>query len=501
MKKIKKIVRNRRNKKYKEISNKKENYQYLKIRKTYSETNLLIEKRKSEKLSTKSKINKYRLTIILFLTIIIILFIILIAINFRNNLIVYKNNLIVYKNNENVDNNNENVDNNNENVDKDANIICDNETIYYEEKFDSYIEAFNKSKDFINNNLKGILLNSKKINLSKKPKITVVIPCYNCKNYILSCVRSIQNQNFYNFEIIIADDASNNDTILYLEKLQKEEQRIKIIRNKNNMGTLYTRSIGTLSSDGKYIFTMDSDDMYLDENVLSSIINIAYKCNFDIIIFNSICTDLKPDVDTTKISICLLELNHKPNLVLFQPNLGYYPITPTNNIGATSGNEVLIRPKCIKTKIYKEALNKLGEERYSRHMLLGEDDMANYIIFNTAQVAKFVPRYGYLYINNQGSISKTEKDMAKLTTYFIYIYDAMIDFSLNLANNKKVLVNYIIFILENKYLKNALTSNEYNNKLFISCLDRVFNCSLISDEYIVIAIHLEMYFIFFEIFG
>ena len=253
MKKIKKIVRNRRNKKYKEISNKKENYQYLKIRKTYSETNLLIEKRKSEKLSTKSNINKYRLTIILFLTIIIILFIILIAINFRNNLIVYKNNENVDNNNENVDNNNENVDNNNENVDKDANIICDNETIYYEEKFDSYIEAFNKSKDFINNNLKGILLNSKKINLSKKPKITVVIPCYNCQNYILSCVRSIQNQNFYNFEIIIADDASNNDTILYLEKLQKEEQRIKIIRNKNNMGTLYTRSIGTLSSDGIYI--------------------------------------------------------------------------------------------------------------------------------------------------------------------------------------------------------------------------------------------------------
>ena len=462
MKKIRNIVRNRRNKKYKEIYNKKVNYKLLTIRKTYYETNLMLRKRKFEKLSKKSNINKYKLTITLFLTIIIILFIILRTINFRNNSLVY---------------------NNNENVDKDKNIICDNKTIYYEEKFDSYIDAFKKSKNFINNNLKGILVNNKKINLSKKPEISVVIPCYNCRNYILRCVRSIQNQIFSNFEIIIADDASKDDTILYLEKLQKEEQRIKIIRNKNNMGTLYTRSIGTLSSDGKYIFTMDSDDMYLDENVLSSIINIAYKCNFDIIIFNSICTDLKPDVDTTKISICLLELNHKPNLVLFQPNLGYYPIAPSNNIELPSINEVLIRPKCIKTKIYKEALNKLGEERYSRHMLLGEDDMANYIIFNTAKVAKFVPRYGYLYINNQGSISKTERDMAKLTTYFIYIYDAMIDFSLNLANNKKVLVNYIIFILENKYLKNALTSNEYNNKLFISCLDRVFNCSLISDEY------------------
>ena len=85
--------------------------------------------------------------------------------------------------------------------DEDENFKPDNETIYYEEKFDSYIEAFNKSKDFINNNLKGKLLNDPKIIIAKKPKISVVIPCFNCKEYILRCIRSIQNQNLSNFEI------------------------------------------------------------------------------------------------------------------------------------------------------------------------------------------------------------------------------------------------------------------------------------------------------------
>ena len=456
--KIKEKKRNNEINKYNEIAIKKSSNKYNMIRKYYSETKLLIKNNK--KLSKKSNINKYRLIIICSIIIFIIFFIILRKIYFTNASII-----------------------DNKYEDEDENFEPDNETIYYEEKFDSYIEAFNKSKDFINMNIKGILLNTIKFNLLKKPELTIIIPCYNCHNYILRCIRSIQNQNFSNFEIIIVDDASSNETILYLEQLQKEDQRIKIINNKKNMGILYSRAVGTFSSKARYIFTMDGDDMYLDENVLSSIINIAYKGNFDIIIFNSIVTDLKPDVYTTKITTSFLEVNHKPNLVLFQPNLGNFTISPSDDIENPSINEVLIHPKCIKTKIYQRALTKLGIERYSRHMLSGEDDIANYIIFNTAKVAKFVPRYGYLYISNKESTSKTVNDRVKHAICLIYIYDAMIDFSLNLVSNKKVLVNYIIFIFKNSYLKDALNSNEYNHNLFISCLDRVFNCSLISDEY------------------
>ena len=374
------------------------------------------------------------------------------------------------------------TENENDDDDDEENINPDNETIYFEEKFDSYIEAFNKSKNFINNNIKGKLLNSPPIKLQKTPKISVVIPCRNCKKYILRNVRSIQNQNYSNFEIIIVDDASDDGTSLTLEKLQKEDPRLKIINNKVNMGGFYSRSIGTFSAKGKHIFTMDSDDMYLDEYVLSSIKKIAYKGNFDIIIFNSICTDLKPDVYTTNIFLTPLEINNKPNRVLFQPDLGYIAISPSDNIEIANVNEIFIRPKCVKTKVYQKALNKYGEQRYLRYMIADEDILGNYILFNTAEVAKYVPKYGYLYINNQNSFSKTQKDKVIFTIYRIYLFDAMIDFSLDIRRNKKVLVNFILSILNNIYLKDALNSNEYNNNLFISCLDRFFNCSLISDE-------------------
>ena len=358
----------------------------------------------------------------------------------------------------------------------------DKNTIFYEEKFDPYDVAFNKAKEFINNNIKGILINTEKVKLSKIPKISVVIPCYNCKKFILRAIRSIQNQNFSNYEIIISNDGSSEDTYIFIEQLQKEENRIRIINNKINMGLLYARCIGTLSAKGEYIFPIDSDDMILDKDVFYILTNIITKGNFDIIIYNSIYTNLKPDVNSTKFSVSIFDKNHKPNLVLFQPNLGYYNIAPSNNLEKLYFNDELIHGKFIKTKVYKKAVNKLGKERYSRFIISVEDDIINNVIFNIAKSAKFIAKYGYLFINNEGSYSKRQKNKVQAVRNYLYILDTMIEFTLDIPRNKKILVNFIIFLFKRRYLK-SLLNTEYDNKLFISCLDRIFNCKYISSKY------------------
>ena len=364
-------------------------------------------------------------------------------------------------------------------------MVFDDEIIQLDEKFDTYTVAFEKNKDFINNNIKGLLLNTTKKNFLQNIKVSVIIPCYNCEKFILSCIRSIQNQDFSNFEIIIVNDGSNDDCLFYLEELQEKDERIKIMSNKMTTGILYSRSVGALSAKGKYIFTLDGDDMYLSKDVLYSITKIALKGNYDLIIFNSIYSTLKPDVNTTKIIPSRFEIKHKPNVILFQPNLGYYPISPSNNIEKPSFNEMTLHRKCIKTQIYHKALEKLGEKRYMRYMLNCEDTLANYAImlylFNTAKVAKFVPKYGYIYRNNKGSNVYIQKDKVINLIYYIYVYDIIIDFSLNLPRNKEVLVNFILFILNNIYLKDAINTNKYNYNLFISFLNRFFRCKYISD--------------------
>ena len=83
------------------------------------------------------------------------------------------------------------------------------------------------------------------------PKIIVVIPCYNSEKYIKHTIRSVQNQNMKNFEIIVINDNSKDNSLNIIESLQKEDKRIKILNNNKNMGTLYSRSIGALNSKGE----------------------------------------------------------------------------------------------------------------------------------------------------------------------------------------------------------------------------------------------------------
>jgi len=120
-------------------------------------------------------------------------------------------------------------------------------------------------------------VNKNNYTLSGNPKISVVIPLYNCRNVILRAIRSVQNQNMNDTEIILVDDLSKDNTSSYVDQLQQEDSRIKIIKNKKNMGTLYSRSIGVLSAKGEYIFSLDNDDMYLDYDLFTTVYNIVTK--------------------------------------------------------------------------------------------------------------------------------------------------------------------------------------------------------------------------------
>ena len=93
--------------------------------------------------------------------------------------------------------------------------------------------------------------NKIKHNNIKQPKISVIIPLYNCERTINQSIYSIQFQNFSHFEIILINDFSKDNTSTIIKDFQQNDKRIKIINNHKNMGTLYSRSIGALKSKGK----------------------------------------------------------------------------------------------------------------------------------------------------------------------------------------------------------------------------------------------------------
>jgi hypothetical protein len=115
-------------------------------------------------------------------------------------------------------------------------------------------------------------------------------------------------------------------------------------------------------------------------------------------------------------------------------------------------------------------------------MILDEDLIANYILFNTAEILKYIPKFGYLYIDRPGSGTKLYWNNTTLLLYKIYVLDDIIEFAKDVPKNKRILVYYIIHFLQLKFLKTALNKSHYINKIFNSCLDRILNCKYISNE-------------------
>ena len=102
-------------------------------------------------------------------------------------------------------------------------------------------------------------------NYDSLPLISVIMPTYNRENVIMRAINSVLNQTYSNFELIIVDDASSDDTISLLKSIN--DDRIKIFQNNENMGASYSRNIGLKNAEGDIIMYLDSDNEWESEYV------------------------------------------------------------------------------------------------------------------------------------------------------------------------------------------------------------------------------------------
>lgn len=101
-----------------------------------------------------------------------------------------------------------------------------------------------------------------KIPMSKKfPLVSVITPVYNGEDFLRDSIESILNQTLKDFEYIIIDDCSNDNTWQIIKKYSKEDERIKIYKNEKNLGIAGNRNRGLSLSNGKYIAWQDADDI------------------------------------------------------------------------------------------------------------------------------------------------------------------------------------------------------------------------------------------------
>lgn len=113
------------------------------------------------------------------------------------------------------------------------------------------------------------------------PKISIIIPVYNVEKYLPRCIDSILNQNFQDFELIMINDGSKDNSLEIMKNYQPNP-KIRIFDQKN-VGPALTRNKGLQEAKGKYIMFIDSDD-YINQNYLKNYYEAAIEKDYDLVI-------------------------------------------------------------------------------------------------------------------------------------------------------------------------------------------------------------------------
>lgn len=125
------------------------------------------------------------------------------------------------------------------------------------------------------------------------PKFTVIIPVYNVAAYLSKCINSVLKQDFKQYEVILIDDGSTDESGKICDEFAKQDNRIVVIHQKNK-GLSAARNMGIENANGEYILFLDSDDYWHDSSALNIIYSRLNVSNADILSFNymKFCDDV-----------------------------------------------------------------------------------------------------------------------------------------------------------------------------------------------------------------
>jgi len=123
------------------------------------------------------------------------------------------------------------------------------------------------------------------------PKVSVVMPVYNGEKYLEESIDSILNQTFTDFEFIIVNDGSSDQSEEIIRNCQKKDDQIHLITNPNNLGIAEATNVGISYACGEYIALMDQDDISMPERLEKEVDFLDSHPDISVVGANSIRLD------------------------------------------------------------------------------------------------------------------------------------------------------------------------------------------------------------------
>jgi glycosyltransferase involved in cell wall biosynthesis len=352
----------------------------------------------------------------------------------------------------------------------------------------------NKIKSYIKyiNDCKNHKRYNRKIIENENPYISICIPALNMNKYIERTILSIVNQSFQDFEIIIINDNSKDDTEKIIKQLQLEDNRIKLISHNINKGVYYSRIESILFSKGKYIILMDPDDLYLNENLFQELYNYNLNLNLDIIeftVFQQI--EGRRNIFFPKQHF-ESHYHNFTNNIISQPYLSEILFHLPNNNNYSYSICRNIWNKMIRKKIFLDMHNYIGLNYFYNFIITADDMSMNVICYHFANNYSNIYLPGYMYNIRQVSMSRgdggVQLEQIRAINYLFYfkiLYRYIKQFKINrkiLFNELKNLKRFIFSIKDlnitdyEKYtinFFNEILNDYFENKIFKSFIIRL----------------------------
>lgn len=232
--------------------------------------------------------------------------------------------------------------------------------------------------------------------------VSIIIPIYNSEDYLCDCLNSIVNSTFQDFEVLLVDDGSKDNSLEICKKYYNKDKRFKVFHQKNS-GASVARNYGLSIAKGDYISFVDSDDI-LPKYFLSEAMEYIHKYNVDIVIggYEIIGINKKfiPDIkkeelyagdEINKLKSFFLAYSSKEDTSEFRscPNI----LSPWG-------------------KVFKKEILKNVE--FLDTLILDEDTLFNLYAFEHAKSILCVPAVYYQWRMNPESISRRKKDNSQI---------------------------------------------------------------------------------------
>lgn len=229
-------------------------------------------------------------------------------------------------------------------------------------------------------------------------KVSIIIPVYNCEDYLDECLKSVLRQTEKRIEIILINDGSTDNSKSIIEKYVKLDERI-ILVNQQNSGVSVARNNGINNAKGKYIMFIDSDD-WIEECTIERMLH--YASQYSVKYVRIACMKEMIDIGRKKISDIIFDDVTYIDREDFKYKI-FDAFVETYSLNSPC-LFIIERTYIIDNNI-----------SFNQNSFYAEDFSFNIEIFKKLESAVFLPYPYYHYVNNLQSITtKTNKHIAKL---------------------------------------------------------------------------------------